>query len=181
MLDHVVAVINRSVILQSDVDEELRYAALQPFAINSERNTPQRALQRLIDRDLILQQMKVAAPIVPPTPQELQQRIMQLRALIPECSQYHCETGAGWRNFLALKGLTEPEVEKRWKQRMEILSFIESRFAAGVHITPDEIDRYYKQTLLPQFQEKAVKPPPLSAVSSRIQEILLQQRVSSLL
>ena len=34
---------------------------------------------------------------------------------------------------------------------------------------------------MPQFHDKAVKPPALAAVSSRIEEILLQQRVSSLL
>ena len=51
VLDHVVAVINGSVILESDVKEEMSYAVLQPFSIDSARNTPQRALQRLIDRD----------------------------------------------------------------------------------------------------------------------------------
>jgi peptidyl-prolyl cis-trans isomerase SurA len=181
VLDHVVAVINGSVILQSDVDDELRYAALQPFSIGSVRNTPQRALQRLIDRDLILQQMKVAAPVSPPTPEEVQQRLAELRALIPECAQYHCETDAGWQTFLTAKGMTVTEVERRWTQRMLILSFIQSRFGAGVHITPAEIETYYKQTLLPLFQAKAVKPPPLATVSARVQEILLQQRVSSLL
>jgi len=181
VLDHVVAVINGSVILQSDVDEELRYDLLQPFGINANRNTPQSALQRLIDRDLILQQMKVAAPIAEPTPQELQERIMQLRIAIPDCAQYHCETDAGWHAFLAAKGLTETEVEKHWAQRMRVLSFVQSRFGAGVHITPAEIENYYQQTLLPQLHDKGVKPPPLSAVSARIDEILLQQRVSGLL
>jgi peptidyl-prolyl cis-trans isomerase SurA len=182
VLDHVVAVINGSVILQSDVDEELRYAVLQPFAIGGNRNTPQRALQRLIDRDLILQQMKVSAPVDPPTPEEVQQRIRELRLLIPECAQYHCGTDAGWDTFLAAKGLTENEVEKRWTQRMVILSFTQSRFGAGVHITPAEIEKYYRETLLPQLHDRTAEPPPpLASVSARIGEILLQQRVSGLL
>ena len=138
MLDHVVAVINGSIILQSDVDEEW-LCHLQPFSVNSDRNTPQRALQRLIDRDLILQQMKVAAPVASPTSQEVQQRLTELRAEIPECAQYQCKTDTGWRAFLASKGLTETEVEKHWTQRMLILSFIQSRFGAGVRITPVEI------------------------------------------
>ncbi len=181
VLDHVVAVINGSVILQSDVDEEMAYAVLQPFSIDSARNTPQRALQRLIDRDLILQQMQTAQTVTPPTPEEVQERITQLRGLIPECKSYHCETDAGWQDFLQAKGLTEKEVEARWSQRMLILSFIQSRFGSGVRITPAEIADYYNKTLLPQFHDKAVKPPALAAVSSRIEEILLQQRVSSLL
>jgi peptidyl-prolyl cis-trans isomerase SurA len=183
VLDHVVAVINGSVILQSDVTEEMRYAVLQAFSVDSTRNTPQRALQRLIDRDLILQQMETetAQTVTPPTPEEVQQRLTQLRGVIPECARYHCETDAGWQAFLQAKGLTEKEVEAHWSQRMLILSFIQSRFGSGVRITPAEIADYYNKTLVPQLHDKTVKPPPLAAVSSRIEEILLQQRVSSLL
>ena len=181
VLDHVVAVINGSVILQSDVNEEMAYSVLQPFSIDSARNTPQRALQRLIDRDLILQQMQTTQTITPPTPEEVQERITQLRAVIPECARYQCVTDAGWQDFLSAKGLTEKEVTAHWSQRMLILSFIQSRFGSGVRITPAEISDYYNKTLVPQFHDKAVKPPPLSDVSSRIEEILLQQRVSSLL
>jgi len=180
VLDHVVAVINGSVILQSDVNEEMGYAVLQPFSIDSTRNTPQRALQRLIDRDLILQQMETAQQVNPPTPQEIQQRITQLRATIPECTHYHCETDAGWQAFLQANGLTEKEVEAHWGQRMLILSFIQSRFGAGVRVTPAEIADYYNKTLVPQYHGKTT-PPALATVSTRIEEILLQQRVSSLL
>jgi peptidyl-prolyl cis-trans isomerase SurA len=181
VLDHVVAVINGSVILQSDVSEEMGYAVLQPFSLDSTRNTPQRALQRLIDRDLILQQMETTQTVTPPTPEEVQQRLTQLRAVIPECAHYHCQTEAGWQDFLRAKGLTEKEVEAHWSQRMLILSFIQSRFGSGVRITPAEISDYYNKTLVPQYHDKPVKPPPLATVSSRIEEILLQQRVSSLL
>jgi hypothetical protein len=61
---------------------------------------------------------------------------------------------------------------------MTILSFIQSRFGSGVRITPQEIADYYHKTLVPQLHGP---PPSLASVSSRIQEILLQQRVSSLL
>jgi hypothetical protein len=178
VLDHVVAVINGSVILESDVQEEMRLAVLQPFG-DPGRSTPKRALQRLIDRDLILQQMRTAEELTPPSPEEVQQRVNELRRLIPECSQYHCETDAGWLAFLKAKGLTEKEVEAHWKQRMMILAFIQSRFGAGVRITPAEIADYYHKVLVPQLKGKT--PPPLQTVSSRIEEILLQQRVSSLL
>src|SRR5579863_6181511 len=100
VLDHVVAVINGSVILESDVQEEMRYAVLQPFSIDSARNTPQRALQRLIDRDLILQQMQTAETVSPPTPEDVHQRILQLRGAMPDCGQYHCDTAPGWQAFL---------------------------------------------------------------------------------
>jgi peptidyl-prolyl cis-trans isomerase SurA len=179
VLDHVVAVINGSVILESDVQEEIRYGVLQPFSVNPARNTPHRALQRLIDRALIMQQMQAAQAITPPTPEEAQQRLKELRAVIPECAQYHCQTEAGWQAFLKAHALTEEEVEKHWTERMMILSFVQSRFGSGVRVTPQEIADYYHKTLVPQIHGQ--KPPTLASVSDRIQEILLQQRVSSLL
>jgi peptidyl-prolyl cis-trans isomerase SurA len=179
VLDHVVAVINGSVILESDVHEEMRFGVLQPFAVNPARNTPQRALQRLIDRALILQQMQATGSATTPAPEEVQQRLKELRAVIPECAQYHCNSEPGWQAFLKAHGLTEKEVDKHWTDRMTILSFIQSRFGSGVRVTPQEIADYYHKSLEPQLHGQ--KPPPLATVSSRIQEILLQQRVSSLL
>jgi peptidyl-prolyl cis-trans isomerase SurA len=182
VLDHVVAVINGGVILQSDVDEEMAYAVLQPLTTDPARNTPQRALQRLIDRDLILQQMVTAQTVTPPTPEQVQQRVTELRSVIPECTMhYHCETEAGWQAFVTAKGFTKKEVDAYWSQRMLILSFIQSRFGSGVRITPAEISEYYSKTLVPQFDARKVKAPALASVSSRIEEILLQRRVSSLL
>jgi peptidyl-prolyl cis-trans isomerase SurA len=182
LLDHVVAVINGSVILESDVNEEIKYAILQPLSIGTARNTPQRALQRLIDRDLILQQMKAGPPVAPPSPQEVAERLNEVRRIIPECAAYHCDTDAGWQAFLKSKGLTEKQVEEHWAQRLAILSFIQSRFGSGVRITPDEIKAYYEKTFIPRFRAAGgISEPSLESVSGRIQEILLQQRVSSLM
>src|SRR6202789_644976 len=56
-LDRVVAVVNGDLILESDVEAEQRFAAFQPF---SEPGTSRdKLIERLIDRDLILQQLKL--------------------------------------------------------------------------------------------------------------------------
>ena len=63
---------------------------------------------------------------------------------------------------------------------MLILSFIQSRFGSGVRITPPRLQTTTTRPWFPSCRQ-GQKPPPLAAVSSRIEEILLQQRVSSLL
>ena len=70
-------------------------------------------------------------------------------------------------------------MERYLRNRLEILSFIELRFRQGIRITPEEIETYYRETLLPQYPSGQT-PPPLQQVSSRIEEILLQQRVNAL-
>jgi peptidyl-prolyl cis-trans isomerase SurA len=182
VLDHVVAVINGDVILESDVQEEMRFAVLQPYRADPARNTAKSALQRLIDRDLILQQIKATQTNVPqPSPQQVNQQLEELRKQIPECAEYHCETDAGLSAFLRAHGLTQEEVEDHWRQRMRILSFIQSRFGAGVRISQAEIEAYYNNDFVPEFTRRNLHAPPLKTVSSRIGEILLQQRVNAFL
>jgi peptidyl-prolyl cis-trans isomerase SurA len=182
VLDHVVAVIGEDVILESDIAEELRFAVLQPERADPARNTPQRALERLIDRQLILQQMQLTQVNLPtPTVAQVDQQLAELRKQIPECALYHCDTAAGWHSFLAAHGLNDAEVVARWRQRMLLLSFIQSRFGAGVRITEPEIEQYYDKEFAPEFARRRLKPPPLKDVAPRIQEILLQRRVNSLL
>lgn len=182
VLDHVVAVINGDVILESDVQEELHFAVLQPDRAEVGRNTPEKALARLIDRHLILQQIKLTGTeIKPPTDAQVKQQLAELGKQIPECAQYHCETEAGWHAFLASRQLTESEVIARWRERMFLISFIQARFGAGLHISDAEVEQYYKEEFEPVFAKKGLHVPPLKEVANRIQEILLQRRVSALL
>ncbi len=74
-----------------------------------------------------------------------------------------------------------PQLVQLWQQRMDILKFIELRFRSGVDITPVQIQTYYEKTMLPQYAKAHATPPKLAVLSDRIQEVLLEQQVSSLL
>jgi len=87
-------------------------------------------------------------------------------------------TGLSGAGKTTISELVKEELTNR-RNRLEILSFIELRFRQGIRITPEEIDTYYRETLLPQYPSGQT-PPPLHQVSSRIEEILLQQRVNAL-
>src|SRR5580698_4014410 len=58
VLDRIVAIVNGDTILESDIDEELRFEEIQPYrgATNTSR---EQTIQRLIDRALILQQSEL--------------------------------------------------------------------------------------------------------------------------
>ena len=91
----------------------------------------------------------------------------------------HCASQAGWKAFLSKHGLTEPRVEAYLRNRMEILRFIEMRFRQGIQIDPQQVEHYYRQTLLPQYAPGETVPP-LPKVAARIREILLEQQVNVL-
>jgi hypothetical protein len=180
LLDRAVAVVNGSVILESDVEDEMRFAFLQAEPAES-AEARRRALNRLIDRDLILQQMKTDQTTSPPSDQQVEREIARIRAQIAECAPHKCDSQAGWEAFLSTQGLTAAEVEDHWRQRIMILSFIQTRFGASVHVAPAEVAQYYKQQLAPYFERRKLNPPPLAGVSDRIREILLQQHINVLL
>jgi peptidyl-prolyl cis-trans isomerase SurA len=179
-LDRLVAVVNDDVILESDVDEEIRLAAFQPFRDPNRDNSHQQIIDRLINRALILEQAKLQ-PEQPITDKDVEEQFDSLRKVIPACKEYHCETDAGWNRYVTDQSFTMAELTKLWRQRMEMLRFIEERFRSGVEINQAEIRDYYEKTLLPQYVENHSTPPKLETISDRIQEILLQQQVTNLL
>ncbi|HEY0162840.1 MAG TPA: SurA N-terminal domain-containing protein [Edaphobacter sp.] len=180
-IDGVVAVVNGDVILESDVDEERRFENIQPYRGAAEFSRD-RAVQRLIDRALLLQQAALEADQIAVSDDELDKQIQTLRRDIPACrQQYHCDTDDGWAKYLLSQGFTVPEFRSRWRNRMEVLRLTEVRFRSGIHISDDEIKNYYEKMMLPEYEKQRATPPKLETISQRIEEVLLQQQVGSLL
>src|SRR5271170_3028326 len=181
VLDSVIAVINGDVLLRSDLQTEIDMAALQPLSLPPGKNLERRAARRLINRTLILQQMQSQGMAKNVSDEEVEKDLDALREQLPDCRKSDCKTEAGWTRFLAEHGLTPSEVTERWRQRMQILNFIDTRFRAGVRISKPDIEDYYNKTLVPEFKKENVSAPPLDSVSTRIEEVLLQQHVNVLL
>ncbi len=179
LVDQVIAVVNDDLILESDVDEERRFEAFQPLR-GLGGFSRAKAIERLVDRALILQQARLQ-PDIAVSDDEVDAQLQALRKDIPACKQYRCGTDAGWARFVQDQGFTIPQLRERWRQRMQILKFIEIRFKAGIRITSDEIKTYYTQTLVPEYTKQHETAPRLDTISDRISEILLQERVTSLL
>ncbi len=180
VLDRILAIVNDDVILESDVDEERRFESIQPYRGSTAEFSRERAVQRLIDRTLILQQAALE-PEDAISEEDLDTQLAKLRKDIPSCAEYHCETDGGWQKYLADHGFTVAEFRDRWRKRMELLRFIEVRFRNGIRISEDEIKEYYEKTMLPEYAKQKVTPPKLETISKRIEEVLLQQQVSNLL
>ena len=180
LVDQVVAVVNGDLVLESDVDEDRRFQTFLPFTNPSRTFNRMQAIERLIDRTLILQQAKLQ-PDSAVTDAEAQEQLHLLRKEIPACAEYHCETEQGWEKFVNHEGFTVAELNQRWKERMQVLKFIEIRFRSGIDISQAQIKAYYDEKLLPEYAKRNATAPKLDVLNDRIHEILLQQQVSALL
>jgi peptidyl-prolyl cis-trans isomerase SurA len=172
-IDRVVAVVNNRPILASDLDESLRLSVLEPGPSGSQLSRPE-VLEMLISRLLIQQQIREQdEKAAEPSEEEIATRIHELRTELPACVHAHCEDDKQWREFLDARSLTPEQVHNYMHSRLQTLRFIELRFRAGIRVQQEEITDYYQKKLLPQYAA-GEKVPALDAVSSRIEEILLQ-------
>jgi peptidyl-prolyl cis-trans isomerase SurA len=179
-LDSVIAVVNKQVILASDLDMEIRLIRFLPINDRSD-SSPPKALERLTTRALIEQQILEEDPDgLEVDPKDLEDSLNELRQNLPACKQRDCSSAEGWSAYLATIGLTPMEVSDYWSHRMAVLQFIEDRFRVGIRISPEDIQKYYNETFAPLYA-KQDEVPPLARVSERIQEILLEKQVSLLL
>jgi peptidyl-prolyl cis-trans isomerase SurA len=182
VLDRVVAIINGDVVLESDVQEEMHFAKLEPVGVPSGSDSLRRSARRLINRTLILQQIKEQQQAgVSVSDAEVEKQLDEIRKSLPACKEYDCTTEAGWKAFLSANGLTQQDVFDHWRQRMQILRFIDIRFRAGIRISKQEIADYYQKSILPGYAHAKDKPPSVDTLAPRIQEVLLQQHVNGLL
>lgn len=177
VLDDVAAVVNQHAILSSDVDDEMRMAVLDPGQRGMARR---KALELLISRSLIEQQIRSEDLLsVEPGMEQIERRVEEMRRRLPACAHNGCASDEQWQKVLAAHGLTPERVRAYVRRRLEVLIFIEKRFRQGIHIDTSEVDSYYRKDFVPQFGSDET-PPPLSEVSARIEEILLERRVSAL-
>lgn len=177
VIDRVVAVVNRGVILQSDWDEALRYEAFmdgKPLA-DLTRVDAKAALDRLIDRQLLRQQMQ-GFHGAQPTPEDVNSKLQEVRKLYPEGN-----TEPGWRAALARYGLSEASVNQRVARQLKLMQFIEMRLRPSTKISQQSVEDYYREKLLPQLGAADRKAHPTTDVSAKIEELLTQEKIDELL
>ena len=180
VIDRIVAIVNGDLVLESDVDEEERFTRLYPYGMDDTKSLREQSITRMIDRTLLLQQLR-GFPQSPVQDEQVNSEEADLRKDLPACAHTDCASDAGWKKFLESMGFTEDELRARLKQRAEVLHFVEQRFRNGVRLSDKEVEDYYTNTLLPQYARQKATAPPLDSIRDRVEEILLQQQVSSLL
>src|SRR5215470_2246764 len=175
LVDRIVATVNGHVILQSDWDDAIRFEAFvegRPLDRLSEHDRS-RALDRLIDQELLREQAQGPETPQPPA-DEVQQRIMDLQ------KEHKASTSSQWHAVLAKYGLAQKQVEAWLAHDIAVLHQVEARLRPTVQIAPQTIESYYQDTFLPQLRKAGAQDVPLAQVSGKIREILTEQKVSEL-
>ena len=174
IVDRIVAVVDERVLTWSGALAEANY---QAFRNGSE---PVRTLEgealgkivsRMIDQSLLEKEMDRSL-FSPPLSSVPEAAVTDIAKRFPDHEAYV--------NALARYGWSEGEMEQRLRLENVILLFVEDRLKAQVQIEPAEIEKYYRDTLLPQISKES-STPALSEVSTGIEQVLVQKEINRLL
>lgn len=173
IIDQVVAVVNGRVITQHQVEKERQFQALESSGDDAPSSSSvvndRQLVDRLIDQELLKQQMAQYEEIVVP-PEEIARQIAQIQA----------GTGGPEALQTQLQGsqLSRGDLELRIKWQLQILKFVDSRFRQFLTVEPKEIEEYYKSIYLPELAERKLPPPPQPEVEEKIRDLLMEEKVN---
>ncbi|HSS98078.1 MAG TPA: SurA N-terminal domain-containing protein [Terriglobales bacterium] len=178
VIDRIVATVNGHIILQSDLDDELDYQAftagksVQQFTAQ-ERKT---ALDRLVDQELLRQQMPDNDPQLEIPEPDINTRLQEIRQQFPEAGN-----DQAWQALLARYNLSQDDLRKHVTLQVKVLRLIDEHLTSTIQIEDKSIETYYNQTFVPQVRQKGAKEPPLAEVTPKIRELLTQQKLNDAL
>jgi hypothetical protein len=174
-IDRIIATVNRTPVLLSEWVDGVRFEAFSrgrpPQSFSEEER--QAALTRLIDRMLLLQQMQADYS---PTDEEVKARVLEIR------KQLGVENSdVVWQQLLAQYGMTADELTADVENQMKIMRFVDLRLRPTIRVDRQDIDQYYRETLVPELKKSGVEPQPEEQMQGRIRELLVQQRMDAVL
>ena len=177
VIDRIVATVNGHIILQSDLDEALRYEALLSARPVSQFNDDDRraALDHLIDQELLGEQIKLAS-FQHASEAEAMTQVAEARKLYPEAV-----TAEGWQAVLAGFGLTEKALLVHVQQQIDLMRLVDARLRPAVQIDSKTIEAYYREKFVPQLKQSGAADVSLADVSGQIRELLTEQKVNELM
>jgi peptidyl-prolyl cis-trans isomerase SurA len=163
IVDRIVAVVDREVITLSEAEQAGEFRMLQG---GREELPLGQIVDRLIEVRLVEREVS-RYPDEAVAPQEVEQALDAIRGSF--------SSPAAFAEALAVRGMTEEELQVLITKQMRVERYIESRFRPLVYVTEDAVGRYYDEELLPELEEAGEAAPTLGSVAGRIRRILEEQ------
>jgi SurA N-terminal domain len=173
VVDRIVATVNGHAILESDVDDEIRYESLMSAAEQKPAPTDRKAvLDRLVDRELLNEQSSTVE-YVQTTADEIDKALDQTK------SDYLNGLKTSWSDALAKYGFNESEVRERIAQELNQLKSIDAHLRPSVQVDQAAIEAYSNGEFLPELRRSNAASLSLQEAAPKIRELLIQQSINA--
>jgi len=172
VVDRSIAVVNNHLLTWSDLDAQMRFEALENKRALKDLGERERheAFDHLVQYRILSDQMQGT---VPASEAEVSARINEVRAL-----WQIDKDEAKWAATLTSYGLSVEELRELVRTQVEILKFMEFRVRPLVRVSRREVEDYYTNTLAPEVMARRLSPEPVEAVTPKIRELLMEQKMN---
>lgn len=176
VVDRTIAVVNGHLVTWSDLDEQMRFEALEnerPLKNLTEEDR-RTAFEHLVQDWILRDQMQGTLPA---SDTDVNARIAAIRdiwSLVPHMK----DDDAKWAATLDRYGLSPQELRALVANQLEILRFLEFRVRPLVRVSRQEVDDYYADRLVPELRAQGATPEPEEQVSAKIRELLEEQKMN---
>jgi hypothetical protein len=172
VVDRTIAVVNNHPLTWSDLDEQMRFEALENgHALNTLGESERRAaFEHLVQYRILRDQMQGTPPA---TDSDVEARIGELRNALQMGRD-----DSRWLATLKLYEISVNELTGLVKNQIEILRFMEFRVRPLVTVSRTEVEDYYTSTLTPRVIAQGQTPEALEALRPKIRELLVEQKMN---
>ena len=168
--DRVLAVVDDDPILGSDVERVVRLGLETAKPGETPAVFRRRVLDELIEQRLQFHEIdRFGFEQVPVD--EIQKRVAAIRARFPN--------EAAFQKALKEVGLDPKGLRQLVTRQLLVLTYVDERLGPSVFVTPDDVNRYYRDVLGPEMQKRGQAAPPLDQVREDIRETLKQQKMTA--
>ena len=162
VVDRILAVVDRQVITLSEAELAREIGTLRGGGELSLES----AVDRLIESLLVEQEVKrFAAEPVPS--EQVVQAIDSIRGTFP--------TEDAFQQALEARGVTDEILEQLVRRQVAISRYLEARFRPLVHVSDEEVERYFEEELLPVLRARGQESPLEESIAEGVRRILSER------
>lgn len=165
VVDRIAAHVEDDIILESEARE---LGQFQQFTA-SQKEDDAKLLDRLIDQWIVNTEATAAHFSTPPDAEvDLEIAAMKKQFQPPEAFEQRLQQA----------GLGLAQLHRFVKQQLYLTRYIDYKFRSAVQIPRAEIEKYYRETLVPQLAAGGKSIPPLPSIEEEIREVLVQREIN---
>ncbi|HLP99885.1 MAG TPA: hypothetical protein VK156_02080 [Candidatus Limnocylindria bacterium] len=167
VVDRIVAHVEDDVLLQSELRELGQFQQLA----GGQSESDAKLLDRLVDQWIVKTEAD-AARFPPPSDADVDRQIEHL--------QRQFASPGALESRLHETGLTLPQLRRIVAQQLYLARYLDYKFRPAVQVDQAAIEKYYRETLLPQLAARGEAAPPLDTVEEQIREVLVERAINEL-
>jgi hypothetical protein len=167
LLDRVAVSAGQQVVTLGAVLRQLRMEALATGeAMVDTAENRRRAASRLVDQGIVLREIELS--------RFLQPSMAEAEAALERYLKQSGQTREQFQARVKSMGFSEEDFEHELQSRISVLRFIDFRFAPGIQVSDEEIEKYYREEYTAQYRKLSpgTAVPPLEEEREGIVRVL---------